>query len=332
MDKLNLGKVQNRTLTIREGLQSRGVETDAEGRKIYTALAYGYDDGTAATIDTYGTTMARGAMAHVSPNDFRILEYHQQSKDPVGKPVSIEDTPEGPLVRFVFADTDRAQELQGLVDGGFIRGVSVGFIPTDGYARKDGTVVFTKVDLHELSLVNAPSSKKALIDLSRELGTDEADLADLYADVIRPATPVEEAVTTSYREYSDRRRKTLSAEGIEAAQVFDRAYTVATPVEEARDAITGIITRAGSDDTTAALSLVLQLLTIIDTAADVAQDVASDALGVENPDDAQDAALEAGDLDDDNSALGTSLEMAATVTPVETVTVARSTRRRPWRR
>ena len=41
-------------------------------------------------------------------------------------------------------------------------------------------------------------------------------------------------MTTSYREYSDRRRKTLSAEGIEAAQVFDRAYTVAAVILDAR--------------------------------------------------------------------------------------------------
>jgi len=295
MDKLNLGKVQNRSLTIRQGLQSRGVETDAEGRKIYTALAYGYDDGTEDTVDSYGTTMARGAMAHVTPEDFRILQYHQQSSDPVGKPVSVEDTPEGLLVRFVFADTERARELQGLVDGGFVRGVSVGFIPRDGYKRKDGTIVFTKVDLHELSLVNAPSSKKALIDLTRELGADEDEMAELYADVIRPATPV----------------------------------------EEARDAITSIITRANEGSSTAALSLVLQLLTIIDTAADVAQDVASDALGVENPDDAQDAALEAGDVDGNEGSsedLGQSMEMAATVPAIETAVPARSVRRRPRRR
>ena len=295
MNDFNLGEVQNRTLTIREGLQSRGVETDPEGRKVYTALAYGYDDGTPSTVDSYGTTMARGAMASVTTNDFRILEYHQQSKDPVGKPISIEDTPEGPLVRFVFADTERAQQMQGLVEGGFIRGVSVGFIPRDGYKRKDGTVVFTRVDLHELSLVNAPSSKKALIDLTRELGADEAELAELYADVIRAATPV----------------------------------------EEARDAITSIITRSDDSTSTAALALVLQLLTIIDTAADVAQEVASDALGVENPDDAQDAAMEAGDVDGDEGTsedLGQLLEMAATVTDVEETTPVRSIRRRPRRR
>lgn len=158
-------------------LDARGygdVERDEEGRQIYTALAYTYD-----VVDTYNTTLARGAMAHVRPEDFRILEYHKSDRDPVGKPLSVTETPEGPVVSFVFADTPRARELQSLVDGGFLRAVSVGFIPTDGYVRGDGIQVFTRCDLHELSLVNTPSSKGALISLARDMHADEGEMAEL---------------------------------------------------------------------------------------------------------------------------------------------------------
>jgi len=284
----DLGQVQNRTLTIREGLQARGIDTDEQGRKIFTALAYGYDDGTPETIDTYGTTMARGAMAHVTPDDFRILQYHQQGADPVGKPISIEDTSEGPLVRFVFADSPRAQEMQSLVEGGFIRGVSVGFMPTDGYQRKDGTIVYTKADLHELSLVNAPSSKKALIDLTRDLGADPDAMAELYKDVVREATPA----------------------------------------EQIRDIALAVTTRAAAGDNTDVLATALQLASIADTALDLLQDMLSDALGVENPDDAQDAALEAGDddaeQDDAVGGFGMQLDAVAeeTIVPETPATVA----------
>jgi HK97 family phage prohead protease len=167
-----------RTSTSRVArLDSRGygeVDRDDEGRQIYTALAYRYEE-----TDTYNTTLARGAMAHVRAEDFRILEYHKSDRDPVGKPLSVSETPEGPVVSFVFADTERARELQGLVDGGFLRAVSVGFIPTDGYTREDGVIVYTRADLHELSLVNTPASKGALISLARDMHADATEMAEL---------------------------------------------------------------------------------------------------------------------------------------------------------
>jgi HK97 family phage prohead protease len=182
-----LGQLVTRTLAIevRGENADTTIERDAEGRQIYTALAYRYNE-----TDTYGTTLATGSMAHVTPEDFRILEYHRADRDPVGKPVSVTETDAGPEVRFVFADTQRAQELQSLVDGGFLRAVSVGFIPTDGFVRGDGVTVFTQADLHELSLVNTPASKGALISLARELGTEEADLTAIFGELPDDGQPV----------------------------------------------------------------------------------------------------------------------------------------------
>jgi HK97 family phage prohead protease len=156
------------------------VEYDDEGRQIYMCLAYQYEPA----VDRYGTTMQRGAMAHVTPEDFRILAYHDQRQDPVGKPVSVEDTPDGPVVRWVFADTPRAQELRSLVDGGFLRAVSIGFVPDpQATAVRDGVTVFGKADLLELSLVNTPASPGALIQLARDMNQDPAELQTIFPEV-----------------------------------------------------------------------------------------------------------------------------------------------------
>lgn len=195
------------------------VNLDRTEDRVYWALAYTYDE-----VDTYGTTMARGALRNVSVDDFRILEYHQKDRDPVGKPVALEDTDEGLWVGFVFADTPRAQELRKLVDGGFLRGVSVGFIPKDGYTRKDGVLVFTEVELHELSLVNTPSSKGALIDLARDTNHPDPDaLADLLGYEERDEDNQPETVTVTIDgetfELDEKHRelaqaiKTLAAQG-----------------------------------------------------------------------------------------------------------------------
>ncbi len=259
-----IGELQTRTFLIPTASQIRSVETDDDGNRIYTATAYGYDDGTPNTVDTYGTTIARGAFAHVTPDDFRMLEYHNANTDPIGKPISITEDPVGPQVKFILAPTSRAQnEIKPLLDGGFLRAVSVGFMPLEGYVRKatvsggQDVVVFTKCDLHELSLVNAPSSKQALIDLSRELGTDERAMAELYKDVIREATPGE--------------------------KLRDMALAIKT-----RDAASGLPT---SQDV---INDVLQLALIADTALDLITDMLSDLLGVVNPDVSQDEALEDG--------------------------------------
>lgn len=186
--------VQERALALQ--LRGEGPEFDSEGRRIYWALAYRYGE-----TDTYGTTMAPGAMSHVTVDDFRILQYHRRDEDPVGKPVALEHTDDGLWVGFVFADTERAVELQRLVDGGFLRGVSVGFTPAEPISetvkvRADGVVVFQRVDLHELSLVNTPSSRKALVDLARSVGEDPENLAELLGFEDAPAPEVEVAAGT----------------------------------------------------------------------------------------------------------------------------------------
>lgn len=192
---MSLNEATERTLRI---------DTRAAGG-VYTCLAYA-----AGEVDSYGSTMTPDAFAGVTVDDFRILEYHKHDRDPVGKPVALRITPAGLEVDFVPADTERGREIQQLIDGGFIRAVSVGFVPLEGYARQDGVMVYTKCELHELSLVNTPSSKGAKIKLARAMGLaatdaqlravfgDDSDVADgepvdTYDDVDQPtAEPLTE--------------------------------------------------------------------------------------------------------------------------------------------
>ena len=96
------------------------------------------------------------------------------------------------MVGFVFAETERAAEVDHLVAGGFYRAVSIGFTASeeDTYLRSDGVIVYRAARLRELSIVNVPSSAGALIDLTRAAdettaeepadpwtGTDAHDLA-----------------------------------------------------------------------------------------------------------------------------------------------------------
>ena len=214
------------------------VEVDADGRQVYTARAYSYD-----VVDRYNTTMSQGAMRHVTIDDFRILAYHDQRQDPVGKPVSIEDTPDGPVVRWVFADTERAQELRSLVDGGFLRAVSVGFVPDPKamHTRSDGVTVFERADLVELSLVNAPASPGALIQLARDMNQDPAELRALFPEVGAEEPEVAEA---------EQRDDSAINEAISEAA---NAATFAPPVDELARAVETLRAAGVSEDVLAQL-------------------------------------------------------------------------------
>ena len=153
------------------------VSRDEEGRRVYWALAY---DST--STDLHGTRMTADAFKGSAENlDFPVLLFHEKASFPVAKPVATKYENRGLHVGFVFASTPQARIAEELVSGGFLRGVSVGFVPRDGYLDKtDGATVFTRAELIELSLTPTPSSRKALVDLSRSIGQDPDELAEMF--------------------------------------------------------------------------------------------------------------------------------------------------------
>lgn len=169
------------------------ITTDTEGRRVYTALAY---DTT--SLDRHGTTMTNDALK-LAPGGAPVLLFHKSDAFPVGKVIGFSAGPMGPEAQFVLhAETEEARTAQALVDAGFLRGVSVGFIPrTAEFREEDGAIVYTDAELVELSLTPTPSSRLALVDLKRSID----DLLADEAPAVEPACcegdcncgPVEEA-------------------------------------------------------------------------------------------------------------------------------------------
>jgi HK97 family phage prohead protease len=204
-----LGTVQTRVSAVDDARSILDVRrVDADGRRIYRALAY---DTT--TTDRHGTTMTPDALK-LTEAGVPVLLFHNREAFPVAKVVEWTITDRGPEAGFVFADTDQARTAETLVAGGFLRGVSVGFIARDGYVNDAGTVVFTDAELVELSLTPTPSSRGALVDLRRSID----DLVGTPTDA--PQTPSEAPV-------SDERADAVSEAHIE----LDTAENAATDTE-----------------------------------------------------------------------------------------------------
>lgn len=190
MTDLLLNELITRNTTISAPPSAFGHSTDPDGRRIYWALAYD-----ATQVDRHGTTMSPDALRDSADGlGFPILVFHESDRFPVGKPVAVEHTIDGTWVGFVFADTPEARTAEALVAGGFLRGVSVGFIPLSGYwdEEREDVYVYTRVDLVELSLTPTPSSKGALIDLKRSVDSLVAEQAD-EADAAVETPAVDEA-------------------------------------------------------------------------------------------------------------------------------------------
>lgn len=166
----------------RDSTLTDAVRTDETGRRVYTALAY---DTT--SVDRHGTTMTGDAL-RMAPGGAPVLLFHNSDAFPVGRVTGWQAGPQGPEVEFVLhGETDEARTAQRLVDLGFLRGVSVGFIPTKATVREaDGVLVYQDAELVELSLTPVPSSRLALVDLKRSID-------DLLADL--PAVEQEERET-----------------------------------------------------------------------------------------------------------------------------------------
>lgn len=176
-EQLPIGEVLRHASTLDTHADTIDRVATVDGRRVYWALAYD-----ATSTDLHGTRMTPDAFVGSAEKlEFPILTFHNKASFPVGKPVATSFDTRGLSVGFVFADTPDAKMAEQLVAGGFLRGVSVGFVPTDGYVDKtDNAPVFTRAELVELSLTPTPSSRKALIDLTRSIGEDADNVADAF--------------------------------------------------------------------------------------------------------------------------------------------------------
>lgn len=130
-----------------------------------------------ATPDRYGDTISHAGwnLEHFRRNPV-ILWGHDSSQPPVGKAVSVTVTDRALVGEIEFAPTEKGREVETLVRGGYVRAVSVGFLPEKYGPRKDGSgdgIAFEKQELLECSFVSIPANPNALVDDESRAARDQ---------------------------------------------------------------------------------------------------------------------------------------------------------------
>jgi len=103
-----------------------------------------------------------------------LMAIHDRAKFPVGKSVDWDDKPDALYGRWAMAPTDQAREAYGLVQGGFLRGLSVVFIPIPAEqdvetraAPQLTRITRRQARLVEASLVPTPTWAEAVVTVTR---------------------------------------------------------------------------------------------------------------------------------------------------------------------
>ena len=119
-----------------------------------------------------------------------VLWAHDYSGTPVGKAQWVKQGRKYIKAKWEWADTEKAQEIKQLWDGGFLNAVSVGFISTktheptpDDIKKKpewaDVRRVIDEWELLEFSIVPVPANPDALVAAVKELKISEATQKEL---------------------------------------------------------------------------------------------------------------------------------------------------------
>jgi len=122
-----------------------------------------------------------------------VLWAHDYSGTPVGKTQWVKQGRKYIKAKWEWADTDKAQEIKQLWDGGFLNAVSVGFIvskshePTPDDIKKtpewaEVSLVIDEWELLEFSIVPVPANPAALVAAVKELNISEATQKELGID------------------------------------------------------------------------------------------------------------------------------------------------------
>jgi len=187
---------------------------DEELREV-TGIAVPFDQ----TINAggYKESFARGAIDSIE--NVKLFWQHSEA---IGLVTAGEDTEDGFLITARISKTPRGDEAYTLLQDGVINRFSVGFFPVeDTYDADSETVIRTKVDLKEVSLVNIPAYDAAVISEVRELKTSVTD-----------------GTTNNERGHNEKIMTEIN-------------YATVSDLDEIRDAVDGLSRRvavAGSDE------------------------------------------------------------------------------------
>lgn len=152
--------------------QSREIELRGKDDE---AKTYTFTAATERAVDTpWGPEILRMAgcdMSRYERNPVLLDSHNRNEASAVLGRVHMRVEGTEMVAELEFADTDRARQARQLVDGGFLRAVSVGFIPRKIRTLRDGEVeddaegpcrIIHEWELIELSLVPVPADAEAL--------------------------------------------------------------------------------------------------------------------------------------------------------------------------
>jgi HK97 family phage prohead protease len=145
----------------------RSVDTEA---RTIEGIAAPYGE----TIDAgdYYERFEPGAFG--DPQDVRLYSEHDHldKRAPIGVVTKGEDTEDGYKITARISATDKGNEVYELVKDGVLKNFSVGFTPVEDRIEDDNTIVRTKVDLKEVSVVAFPAYTSAQILAVRAAAKD----------------------------------------------------------------------------------------------------------------------------------------------------------------
>lgn len=184
---------------FREAARTGHVEADTNLRKAFTVEVKASPDGdrkidfviSTDTVDRMGDTIAVDGwqLGNYRKNPV-VLWAHDSSAMPVGKAsnIRVEDGKLKATAEFMAADISAfADSVFRALKGGFLKAVSVGFMPTKyAFSEEDGRtwgIDFLEQELLEFSVCPVPANPEALME-ARAAGIDIAPIRDWAVKVL----------------------------------------------------------------------------------------------------------------------------------------------------
>jgi HK97 family phage prohead protease len=173
---------QRRTPATQRKTYSAVVKNDGGDRRLTFTISTGTLDRDKDRIDPGGWATTAYADNPI------VLWAHKYDQPPVAKTVALHKGLTGLVATAEFAETAFASDVFDLYRGGFLRAVSVGFIPLEREPNEFGGFDIKAAELLEFSCVAVPSNPEALVQLAAKglaLERPPHDVDDLVEQALR---------------------------------------------------------------------------------------------------------------------------------------------------
>lgn len=170
---------------------------------------FGYASTFGGSPDSYGHIIERGAFAesiarHKSEGTAPLMLWNHDEDRPIGRWTSFEEDGRGLKVSGKFnLDTTVGREAHAHVKAGDLNGLSIGYmrVPGGSKAGPNGSLLLTKLDLLETSVVAFPANGAARITGVKSFGS-RAELESILREHL-PARAVKKLLSGGWSAVSD---------------------------------------------------------------------------------------------------------------------------------